>query len=207
MNGFIKKKLAACVAGGLVLGGGCHYRDLVDPCYPERYEYAARQEIYGAVAPQVSNGHVLDQTIWNYHFEPGKDRLTPGGLEYLAYLARRRPCPDPTVYLQTAQDLLYDQAKPEGYATARAALDAARMKAVKDFLTAQTAGRQVDFQVVVHDPADPGIAAAQIVGAVGSTYFPVTPAAPTSVYGSSRGLLPSTAGAGASNVVGGGTGR
>ena len=43
MKGFIKKRLAACVAGGLVLAGGCCYRDLVDPCYPERFEYAARQ--------------------------------------------------------------------------------------------------------------------------------------------------------------------
>jgi hypothetical protein len=207
MKGLIKKKLAVCVAGGLAVVGGCYYRDLVDPCYPERYEYAARQEIEAAFAPQVANGHVLDQTIWNYQFEAGKDRLTPGGIEYLSYLARRRPCPDPTVYLQTSQDIIYDQAAPERFIEQRAALDARRMKAVKDFLTAQTAGRHVDFQVVVHDPADPGIAAAQIVTAVGGTLVPVAPPPLISLNGSPRGSLPASSGAGQSNVLGGGTGR
>src|SRR5437868_1877918 len=105
MKGFIRRSVAAgCVAGSLALAGGCYYRDLVDPCYPERYQNAAKQEVYAACAPQMNNGHVLDQTVWNYHFETGKDKLTPGGVEHLAYLARRRPCPDPTVYVQTAQD-------------------------------------------------------------------------------------------------------
>ena len=75
-----------------------HYRDLVDPCYPERYNYQARQEVVASYTPQVQNGHVLDQTVWNYDFEAGTDRLTGGGLEHLAYLARRRPQPDPVVY-------------------------------------------------------------------------------------------------------------
>src|SRR5436190_5624671 len=115
MKGFIPKGVTAlCLTSGLALGGGCHdYRDLVDPCYPERYEYAARQEVHGALAPQVNNGHVLDQTLWNYHFEAGTDKLTPGGMQHLAYLARRRPAPDCIVYLQTAQDLPYDPATPD----------------------------------------------------------------------------------------------
>ena len=72
------------------------------------------------IAPQVSNGHVLDQTVWNYDFEPGTDKLTGGGLEHLAYLARRRPQPDPMVYLQTAQDVAYDPASPDKLAATRA---------------------------------------------------------------------------------------
>src|SRR5438309_2350326 len=109
MKGFITTKLAAGIMAGVALSGGCEtYRSIVDPCYPQRYEYAARQEVLAAIAPQINNGHVLDQTVWNYHFEAGTDKLTPGGLEHLAYLARRRPTPDPVVYVQTAQDIAYD---------------------------------------------------------------------------------------------------
>ncbi len=63
---------------------------------------------------------MLDQTVWNYHFEPGTDKLTPGGLEHLAYLARRRPYPDPVVFLQTAQDVAYDPARRTKMRGARA---------------------------------------------------------------------------------------
>src|SRR5947209_1427699 len=127
MKGFIAKSLVAfCGSGLLAVVGGCNvYRNIVDPCYPERYDYAARQEVTAAMAPQVFNGHVLDQTVWNYHFEydalkhEGTDKLTPGGLEHLAYLARRRPTADPVVYLQTAQDIVYDPADPDGLADKR----------------------------------------------------------------------------------------
>src|SRR5579864_9099990 len=112
MKGFILKTLAVVSAGGgLAVSVGCNgYRDIVDPCYPQRYEFASRTEVATALAPQVFNGHVLDQTIWNYQFEPGTDKLTPGGMEHLAYLARRRPYPDAMIYLQTAQDIPYDPA-------------------------------------------------------------------------------------------------
>ena len=111
MKGFIAKTASAVSFSGLALAlvNGCYYRDIVDPCYPQRYEYAARMEVNQAFAPQVRNGHVLDQTLWNYEFEPGTARLTPGGMEHLAYLARRRPTPDTTPYLQLAQppDVVY----------------------------------------------------------------------------------------------------
>jgi hypothetical protein len=208
MNGFIKRTVTACVTGAVTLAGGCYYRDLVDPCYPERYEYAARQEILAAHAPQVSNGHVLDQTVWNYQFEPGKDKLTPGGIEHLAYLARRRPCPDPTVYVQTSQDLIYDQAAPERFAQDRTALDARRVKAVKDYLTAATAGRNVDFQVCVHDPSEVGMAAVPVLTSIGGTLQPPIPPGIPTMNGTPRGTLPAAAGAGAVSTVGGaGTSR
>jgi hypothetical protein len=160
MKGFIPRA-AALLCGGVVLGSsGCHwYSDLVDPCYPQRYSYMARQEVYAALAPQVQNGHVLDQTVWNYHFEPGSDRLTAGGLDHLAYLARRRPHPDPTIYLQTAQDVPYDPLNPEQLVTTRTELDAKRKQAILSFLMAQTAGRPTEFNVVAHDPADTGMSA------------------------------------------------
>jgi hypothetical protein len=161
MKGFITTKVAAlCLVGGLGPVSGCYcYRELVDQCWPERYTYVARQEVHGAIAPQVHNGHVLDQTIWNYHFEAGTERLTPGGLQHLAYLARRRPHPDPVVYLQTAQDITYDPAAHDKFPEARSTLDNRRIQAIQNYLTAQTSGRPVSFEVVLHDPAEVGMSA------------------------------------------------
>jgi hypothetical protein len=160
MKGFIAKMIRrTCVAGtGVIAAAGCYgYYDLVDPCYPQRYEYQSRQEVHQSFGPQVNNGHVLDQTIWNYHFEPGTATLTPAGIEHLAYLARRRPCPDPTVYLQVAQDIPYDPANFADFVEARNKLDNKRIQAIQDYLTAETSGRNVSFNVVRHDPAEVGI--------------------------------------------------
>lgn len=161
MNGFIFKAVCAAYLGSsLVLAGGCvTYHDLVDSCYPQRYECAARHEVEAAFGPQVYNGHVLDQTVWNDMFEAGTDQLTPGGMDHLAYIARRRPVPDPKVYLQTAQDVAYDPAAPEKFVEARNTLDQKRIGAVQKYLTAITDGRPVPFEVLVHDPAEVGIAA------------------------------------------------
>ena len=110
MNGFAARAVSTvCALSGIAALGCYTWGDVVDPCYPQRYEFAARQEVKQAFSPQVQNGHILDQTVWNYHFEPGTATLTPAGLEHLAYLARRRPCPDPTIYLQVAQDIPYDR--------------------------------------------------------------------------------------------------
>src|SRR5262245_28007495 len=92
---------------------------LYDRCYPQRYTNLSVRAVNRAMAPQVQNGHVLDQTVWNHFFEPGTDKLTPGGLDVLAYLARRRPAPDRTIYLATASDLTYDPACPERFGAAR----------------------------------------------------------------------------------------
>jgi hypothetical protein len=173
MKGFITRAAGLIAGVAATAGSGCYYRDVVDPCWPERYNYVARQEVNGAFAPQVQNGHVLDQTIWNYHFEVGSDKLTAGGLEHVAYLARRRPCPDGVVYVQTAQDVLYDASDANKLQDVRQELDAKRVAAVQKFLTVQTAGRPVAFQVLIHDPAETGIsgpignaAANQLVGRV-----------------------------------------
>jgi hypothetical protein len=183
--------LTALLAGG---SQGCFlYQELVDPCYPERYEYASRKEVDAAFCPQVANGHVLDQTIWNYHWEVtkdglGTDRLRPAGLDRLAYIARRRPAPDGIVYLQTAHDAaFYDPAEPMKFAEARADLDARRRIAILNFLNAQTAGRPCDFQVLVHDPAEVGLPAAVVARAV-LEWWTTRP----------RGGLPTTAGTGVS---------
>jgi hypothetical protein len=163
MKGFIAKTASVVSFSGVALGlvNGCYYRDLVDPCYPQRYEYAARMEVNQAFAPQVRNGHVLDQTIWNYEFEPGTPRLTPGGMDHLAYLARRRPAPDTTVYLQIAQppDVVFEPKTPDKYVEVRTKLDNERIQAIQSYLAAETSGRNLTFNVVLHDPGEVGLSA------------------------------------------------
>src|SRR5947207_405506 len=137
MKGFIKKTVAGCVLGtGLLSLGGCHegsYRDLVDPCWPERYNAQARHTTRDVFDVQAANGHVLDQTVWNYFFEfdpktgGPTDKLTIGGMEHLKYLARRRPCPDPRIFVQTAQELPGGATVPlDKFASVRAELDGKR---------------------------------------------------------------------------------
>ena len=125
----------------------------VEPCFPERYNHAARQAVIAPFAQQVNNGHYLTQTVWNYHFEAGTDKLTPAGLKKLDSLARTRPAPDPKVYIQTARDLT----APVGtLADLRTDLDAKRAAAVQKYLAAQPAiGAPIAYEVYVHDAAVP----------------------------------------------------
>jgi hypothetical protein len=169
MNGFITKAWhGLCVPAGLLAFAGCLpcYQNVVDTCYPERYNAMARSETNGAFGTQVQNGHVLDQTIWNWYFEPGSSKLTPGGIDHLIYLARRRPAPDTTVYVQTSQDLTYNPAAPEQLVKARSGLDAERVASVQRFLAAETAGTPLGWNVLVHNPAPVGIHGVQANNAV-----------------------------------------
>ncbi|MCS6852822.1 MAG: hypothetical protein NZ700_16815 [Gemmataceae bacterium] len=154
MNGFMSKSAAAL---GLVILGGCgHYKEAVDPCWPERYNAMARKSVCEAITPQVTNGHVLAYTVWNWHFDQGTDTLNAAGRDFLTSLVHKRPSPDSTIYLATAQDLgdlKYDPKNPDDFVNKRAELDAKRVEAVQKYLAAQTFGRNVHFQVVVHDPA------------------------------------------------------
>ncbi len=157
MNGIIAKSFAgAALASSLAATGCTPQGKCIDPCYPERYVSTARSEVTSAFAPQVQNGHILDQTVWNYHFEAGKDERNNGGRDHLDGLVRRRPHPDARVYLATARDLSYDPANPDRYSEGRRDLDEKRVIAVQKYLAAQTAGRPMGFEIVLHDPADVG---------------------------------------------------
>lgn len=198
MKGFITKAWQGlCVSGGLLAVAGCLpcYHNVVDTCYPERYNAMARSEVNGAFGTQVQNGHVLDQTMWNFYFEPGTARLTPGGVDHLIYLARRRPAPDTTVYVQTAQDVAYNPAAPDQMAKARATLDAERAAAVQRFLGAETAGTPLAFNVLVHNPSTVGIAGVPANNAVRIWYL-----------GSPAGVVPVGVGAAGSGGAGGSPG-
>jgi hypothetical protein len=193
MNGLIKRTVAVLCVGGMTALGGCctdwKLCDCYDNCWLERYSYQANQSVMQTFGAQINNGHVLDQTVFTYHFESGTDTLTKGGLEHLAYLARRRPHPDPLIYLQTAQDLPYDQAAPEQYTSARAELDGKRVAAIKKYLNAETAGRSVTFEVAIHDAPTPGLPTQAIGIAVGR------------YYNNFQGAMPASGGSGA--AVGG----
>lgn len=162
-------------AGAAGLSGCCDYcyDDLVDPCYPQRYVCQARGEVYAPLEAQSMNGMVLEQTVWNHQFAtvpPAKEGdkpkvlLTPAGQAHLDYIIRRRPCPVPEVFLQTAHDITFDPEKPEQFTTDRAELDAKRIKAVTDYLAA--ARPDVPFKVSIHDPNPKFISGNEIIGAV-----------------------------------------
>ena len=69
MKGFIKQTVAGCLSASLVSLVGCScYRDLVDPCWPQRYNMQASASINEMHGAQADKGHILDQTVWNWYF-------------------------------------------------------------------------------------------------------------------------------------------
>ena len=92
MKKFVAKALTGLAAASGLATTGCYNQGrYVDPCYPERYVQEAKQSVTSAFAPQVQNGDILAHTVWNYHFEAGKDELTAGGRDFLDGLVRRLP--------------------------------------------------------------------------------------------------------------------
>jgi hypothetical protein len=168
MNGFLRKTLnALCLGSGAaaILGSvGCAgYREIVDPCYPERYNIEARQVVNQTFDTQAHNGHVLDQTFWNYDFERDEkglptDRLNALGMDKVRYIVRRRPIPDGKIYLQTANDVYVSQAEIETLPSRKQELDARRIQAIQRVLGAQMAGRNqpVAWDICVHDATEVG---------------------------------------------------
>jgi hypothetical protein len=161
MKGFMTKMLTGAILVGGTMSAGCHGLaggcKLSDPCWPGRYSAESRQRTVSQFEPQVLNGHVLDQTIWNSHFDAGSARLNAAGMDKLDQLARRRPSPDGRIFLQTARDIAFDAEKPAAYGEARVKLDSDRVAAIQKYLSATLTGRAATFDVQVHDPAPPGI--------------------------------------------------
>jgi hypothetical protein len=205
MNGFLKTTVAGlCLGTGFTLTGftlvGCsEYRQMVDPCWPDRYNAEARVSVRETFGAQAHNGHILDQTVWNYHFEADPrtggptDKLNVAGMEHLKYLARRLPVPDPNLYLQTAQEVPGSAAlPPDKWAQARSDLDNKRVAAIQRYLASMMSGRSqaVSFEVAIHDQAEPGIAAMPIAG----TRKPVIDGAVPGLYQTYNGKMPGVEG-------------
>jgi hypothetical protein len=184
----MKKLLARALGiGGIAAATltGCErYRNAVDPCWPERYNFTARREVVEAFAPQVQNGHVLDQTVWNYMFNTGTDELNGTGMAKLNYIIRSRPQPDPYIFVQTAQDVLYDANQPDKLADTRRDLDQKRVAAIQRYLNAETVGRPMQFEFAVHDPYTVGMPASYAAGSLKMA----TTAATTGILGNLTGV-------------------
>ena len=155
-------KSGSCGAGGCGAGGGSgascgdHYRNWWDVSWPDRYNYAARQSVVAPFAQQAANGHFLNQTIWNWYFEPGTDKLNPGGMEKLDSLARSTPAPDPRLYLQAAHDVAVTSENLDKVTALRNDLNGRRAAAIKRYMATQF-GPPVEYEVFVHDAPVPGI--------------------------------------------------
>lgn len=140
--------------------GWTHYYNAVDPCWPERYTATARAEVIAPFAAQVHNGHVLEQTVWNWHFEPGTDVITPAGQAKLDAISQVRPQPDSKVYLQVARDVpAYGTGGLDTVAARRDELTAKRAEAVRKYMAAQPSLHGVAYEIFVHDAPVPGMPA------------------------------------------------
>lgn len=153
------KAILCLVPLSLTITGCFGYRDVVDPYYPKRYNVDARNSVRASLAPQVSNGNVLDQTVWDFHFETGKPELNAMGKDHLKRLARRRPAAQEVIFLQVAQN-------PDENANNKE-LNKARSENIKAYMTKISQDKvHPEFQVVLHDPAEvsgSGIEAARII--------------------------------------------
>jgi hypothetical protein len=196
-----------CGAGGTADGGRFGRGHCWDPSWPERYNYAARQSVVAPFAQQAANGHFLHQTLWNFYFEPGSDKLTPGGMEKLSSLARATPGPDPRIYIQTAQDIGVTPDNVTKVAAVRSDLDAKRAAAIRQYM-ATTFGPGAEYEVYVHDAPVPSVYGVfagnafrgQATGYVGGLNAPGV-ASPSVGRGSLSGPPPGTGGNTTVNVV------
>lgn len=157
-----KTTAGGCGTGGCGAGGrsdvtcGDKYRNLIDTSWPDRYNYDARQAVLAPFAQQVANGHFLEQTVWNWHFEPGTDTLNTAGMEKLNSLARKTPAPDPKLYVQVARDVAGTPENLDKLGAVRDELTAKRAAAVLKYMASQP-GNPVPYEVAVHDAPTPGI--------------------------------------------------
>lgn len=173
MTRTMRRAAVAIMLGGLA-ASGCHgtggksaqpegwtrYYNAVDPCWPERYNAQARANTLAPFAAQVNNGHVLEQTVWNWHFETSSDKLNPAGQAKLDAIATARPQPDGRVYLQVARDVpAYGAGGLETVAARREDLTARRAETIRKYLAAQPALQPVSYEVFVIDAPTPGMPA------------------------------------------------
>ncbi len=214
MKGFIRSALGgAILSTGVAISSGCAgYRDLVDPCWPERWNAVARKSVRDTFNAQAANGHALDQTIFNWHFEYDysnrvpTDRLNQAGRDQLQYLARRQPMPDCQVFLQTANDIPYaPAAEPANVVQQRNELNNRRLDAIQRFLATLSTNANAPFQVAVVDVATPSITGRGMGGTLPTTGLRVNGAIPgyeNTFRG--NGFLSTSVGGGNSTSGGGG---
>jgi hypothetical protein len=114
---------------------------------------------------------VLNQTLWNWHFETesitdpmtGKITVKPtaklngAGRAKLDSISRTRPSPDTRIYLQAARDVVMVDNKVDAVRTERENLTAQRAATVQTYLAASPSVNMVAYEVFVHDAVVPTI--------------------------------------------------
>lgn len=165
MNRYLRAAAAALLMTGSVGSVGCvhsngggldghRWRNAVDPVWPERYNYAARESVIAPFAQQVANGHLMEQTLWNWYFERGSERLTSAGIEKLESLARNSN--DTKIYLQTANDLPLTPDNADKIIQLRDELTIKRAAVAEKFLSSHL-GAPANYEFAVHNAPTPGI--------------------------------------------------
>ena len=148
INGFIKQTAAAlCLTAGIVTLFGCHaYREIVDPCWPERYNAMASGSVREVHNAQAYKGHILNHSIWLGDFDG--DKLNPSGIAKLKYIAHREPTAlVMKVWLQNADE--NDPAR-------RDFVNGLRTKAILAYLHTQRNERQpTHYEVEFHNYTQP----------------------------------------------------
>jgi hypothetical protein len=166
MNRFVRAATAALVLAGGLGSVGCAGRsgatsgsrtsNCIDPSWPDRYAFAARQAVIAPFAQQVTNGHFANQVVWNWYFEPGTDKLNGAGTEKLDSIARSTPNPDTKLFLQAARDLAVTPENTDKIVAMRDELTAKRAAAVHKYMGTQP-GPTVMYELSVVDMPTPGI--------------------------------------------------
>jgi hypothetical protein len=158
-----KRWLAGLLSASLVSLTGCYgtYNELVDPCYPERWNCEARQAVQSRIAMQSKNGLDIEQTLFNYHFEANSDKISPNGQNLLTRLATRRPQPFREVFVQNSFDALanvkeFDPAQAAANAQAIRDLNERRRAAVLAFLNSRSP-QAGEWQVAISFPSRVGM--------------------------------------------------
>jgi hypothetical protein len=136
-------------------GDGAH-GTYIDPSWPDRYNYAARQAVIAPFAQQVANGHFINQVLWTWYFEPGTDKLNGAGMEKLDSIARSTPAPDTKLYVQAARDVAVTAENVDKVAAMRNDLTVKRAAAIQRYLATQP-GAPVTYEISVVDMPTPGI--------------------------------------------------
>ncbi len=173
MNGFIKRTAAVVVLGSAAALPGC-CKDATlgcyDNCWLERYSYQAKQSEMQTFDAQVNNGHVLDQTVFAYHFDARHGQADQGrpGAPGLPGAAPSSARPEDLFADGPGPALRLGRAGAIQQRSQRTGLQARGGDSA--FLNADTAGRPMAFEVIVHDAPTPGLATQPIGNAVQRHY-------------------------------------
>lgn len=174
MKRYVRAAAAAIVMAGGLGSVGCVHRtgstgdgahgNWIDPSWPDRYNYAARQAVIAPFAQQVANGHFINQVVWNWYFEPGTDTLNGAGMEKLDSIARSTPNPDTKLFIQTSRDLGVTPDNMAKVGALRDDLTARRAAAVQRYMATQP-GPTVVYEISVVDMPTPGVYAPFVTNA------------------------------------------